>query len=777
MTEETGKTNTEIGFEQEQRRKTAEIVALTSGGNFDFAVKFGPKGGGSHWDPANREYVFDSEILDYPLDASMGVIQHEANHEMVSDLEPVMDTWPQLGFSFGFNAVEDPRANQGGMKIMPGTRPWIQAYIEKDLSPGGGLDYKNIKEDTRKKIGYVPKFMQAGAEFIRYWHEREFAHKIADPKADPSKFEQDFEQFLSEIPDKDVRDFIKGAASQFEDYYHTTAASRDQAERKKYAKDAADNFKKKVWPDYQKLVDKSVKDQAMTNFIKDQMGKKQQQQGQGQGGQPMVIPFDSLPEDVKQEIRQKMQEDKQTKEGEKQKQKGAQGQPSAGTPAQPQTGERQGEGKEGQREEKGDQAKDQQNTSKEKQGSAAETGEEQKGKDQVPWDKLSDRAKKEVEKVFDGKNTKGEKVSNEDKDKYKQEAQKDLEDAEDSANEKLRGGMNDPRQTETHKEKKERQSQEEQEKQKEKAQKEVEQIDKREKKIVEAMEKNPYNEFKVMTDVEATIKIWKSRLQRLFEPTVNPEKKFGSTGYKLSLSGARKHAADKRYDKIWEIKGHPTLKDFRYSILVDLSGSMKDAGKIEETFKTVVAFSEVANTFGLEFEIIGFTDTLPHGVKMYKRFKDKKLNRQIRDKIGEIYGDCLSIGGGTPTREATLIAYRSLTERIQRRPMQNNYFITLTDGQCTTCSAEEMIQTIDRIKKTRLVVPAGLGIGRGTDFVNRSYPALPARVRQSIASKLGKGIDDVGGSFPDIHDFSRAFPIIIDYMIRQPGLFFRTSKT
>lgn len=741
--------------------KQAEIVALTSGANYDFIVKAGPAGSGSHWDPVHREYCYDSAIEEYPdRDAAFGVIQHEANHELVSSLDYVVDLWQEMGFSFGLNAVEDPRANQGGTKMLPGTKKWIQSYIEMDLSPGGGLDYKDIKKDARQDLGYVPKFMQAGAEMIRYWHDREFTGKIADPAQDPNKFQLDFDQFLDEIPDEDVRDFVKKAQPHFETYYHTIPSTK--AEKNKYAKESSDNFRNNIWPDYKKLVEKSFKDHSMAKMIEDMMNQGQPQSGQGSGGQPMMIPFESLPKDVQDEIKKAI-EDAQ-KEAGKQQQAG------------------QGESQEGE----GQQDEEQQGEGQESQGQPQVSESEQSGapKSKVPWDKLSEKAKEEVEKVFDDES----KVSEEQKKKYQEEAKKELEGAEDKANEKLQGDMVDKSKTPSHQEKREgeerevqrkkeeeyqRDREQERQKEREEAQETIEDMQRRSDKAAESLRANPYFEFLEANDVKGIIQLWKNKFMPLFEPTVEPQKKYSATGIKASLKGGFKRAADKRYDKIFEVKGVPTMKSFRFSILVDLSGSM-EGENLDQTMKTVVAMAEVWNAYGIEFEIAGFTDTFPGNIKVYKKFDDKKLTREIREKIGKMYYDG---GGGTPTKEATLKAYKSLKDRIKRRPMENNYFITLTDGQCTSCSAAEMVTTVDKIVRERAAVTTGLGIGPGTEFVNKSYPMLPKVVRQKIASFLGKTFDETDNSFPDIFEFSQVFPKIIEFMIRQPQLFFRSYQT
>ncbi|OGD89727.1 hypothetical protein A2Z54_01015 [Candidatus Curtissbacteria bacterium RIFCSPHIGHO2_02_39_8] len=227
--------------------------------------------------------------------------------------------------------------------------------------------------------------------------------------------------------------------------------------------------------------------------------------------------------------------------------------------------------------------------------------------------------------------------------------------------------------------------------------------------------------------------------------------------------------ADPRKYNAFEAKGRPTEKSYRFLLLVDLSPSME--GKIFETFKMVAAFSEVMNRFGLEFAIIGFRDSFKGKVRLYKDFGKKKLTNQDRDVLGKMLSDCG--GSGTPTYEATQASYRYLKRRMSSLPLDNNYFITLTDGEPTSTSQEEVLDLLREVRSDRSVVTAGFGIGPGTDFVNDSYPELHERVKRDIARALGANFDEVGNSYTDAEEFGRAFAIIMEYMVKHPEFFYR----
>lgn len=833
---------------QDRIRHIADVLSIVLGGNINMKVRFGPKGEGSHWDPISKEYVFDSEILNYSEQEALGVICHEFFHEVASDIRPVMDLWPELGFSFAFNAVEDPRANQSGMGIYTGTHDKIQAYIERDLGEGGGLDYKNIKKDSTKKLGYVPKFMQAGAEFIRYWHDGEFTGRFSDAVTSDTEWNQ----FLSEIPDSDVRNFIEHARDDFDEFMKARPTSMDKDERTQKAYESADIFRKKIWPEYQKLVDKSLDDHSLVKMIQDMMKKRQQQDQQGQqsqqgqsGGQqgmPIIIPFDMLPKDVQDEIidmmEQQSQEDSQNQQpqqGQQGQSSGEQGQEGQGEGSVPQQGQGSGEqgqeegqqGQQGQSSGEQGQEEDQQGmengnetgkegsesssaggagqgvegteqgTGDEKQdgnegaqsgasGTAVEEDSDGNGSEQtVPWDKLSQKTKDAVKKLFDDDTT----TPKEKKEDYRNQAEKELQDTEDEANQKLQGdsaeGASDAKSHAQQKEDAEAQASQEQSESAAQAQSEANQrardaTAKASRSVREmpstidivGTDVDPYVEYLVKPDVESTIRRWKLKFRPLFQPTESPEQIYRSQGSRVKTSRAMQYAADKRKDRVYLEKGRPVNPNYRFSFLIDMSGSM-GGKKIKETFKAVVALTEMASIFGFECEIIGFSGSFPDTVIVYKDFSQKHITNQVREKIGRMLYDCEHYGGSTPTYEATQIAYARLLERNKRRLMEKQYFITLTDGDCTSCSNIEMHKKIERIRKERKAIVIGLGLGPGTEFVNSSYPLLPERVRKVIARKLGKDESAVSSSYSSLDDFNPAFTTIVEAMIKHPELFYR----
>jgi Mg-chelatase subunit ChlD len=699
----------------EQVRRKAEAITMVMGSDYDMTVGIGEWGSGNHWNFIKNHVNLDpKDLAEEDENVSMGVAAHEGCHKLVSRAEHVKDLWQEDGFAFGFNACEDPRANEGGMHQKPGIRPWIKAYIERDLERGGGLNYLKMETDTEGMLGYVPKHMKWGAEMIRYWHEKEFNGGLTT--------EEERKRFLEQIPDEEVRATVEKALPGFEEYYHTIPDTKDEMDVQRNARQSAQIFKDRMWPDYRGLVEKSMTDQSLVKMLKDMLegesgqdGQSGSGQGKGQGsgnggGQMMTIPFGALPKEIQDEIRRKIQE---------QREKNAQNNPGQG----------------------------------QSDGTPSITD--------IPWDKLSGDAKEAVGDIFD-------QLPDDVKEEYRKRGKKDIEGAEDVANEKLRGKMTDPRTTKTHKEQREEDEESERDlEQQAEMEKEAREMEEKRKKAVEKLQESPYFHYLRQPEVDRIRREQEREFKKLFEPTDDPDLRFTSSGLRPSMGKIIQREADNRIINIFESKGQLKEKKYRFLILIDLSSSMAGQ-KIEETFKALLPIVENLNRFGIEFAVVGFGDGFPNSIFTYKDFDVRKLRVKDREKIGELLGDT---HGSTPTWEGTQASYKALKKRMQRKPVDHNFLITITDGQPN--SPAPLLQFLKIKRKDKSVVGVGLGVGPQTEFVNQIYAKLPDVVKRDIARKLGKNMEQIGNSFSDAVEFSKVFAIIIGYMIKRPELFFK----
>ncbi|MGB9637661.1 MAG: VWA domain-containing protein, partial [Microgenomates group bacterium] len=237
-----------------------------------------------------------------------------------------------------------------------------------------------------------------------------------------------------------------------------------------------------------------------------------------------------------------------------------------------------------------------------------------------------------------------------------------------------------------------------------------------------------------------------NRLKKFFLPERHPKWRKGyPTGSRLDLEKAMQAEADPRYlEKIWQRKTIPHKFDYRFSILVDLSGSMKGE-KIEETFKGVVVLAEVLEKLGMQYEILGFSDNS----EIFKEWKER-LDKKSREHLSQMK----SWGRrGTETTEATQKAYKELLKNLGK----DNFLITLTDGQPN--DSESLKQELEKIIKEKKVKLVGIGLGPDTEFVRDFYKAAFSLPKMRVTEQERR---------QGQKDFAEAFAELLEDMIKHP---------
>ena len=468
-------------------------------------------------------------------------------------------------------------------------------------------------------------------------------------------------------------------------------------------------------------------------------------------------------------------ESQKTKQGEKQEGEGASreddGEEGEGNIPQ-QSGSREGKGGSAQQKKDGESQGEQQG---EQQGSdtigkslaekrqqlEGQTQEQQKTKDELeqikseleksiekqqqspmpfPADQLSPETLKELEKLFN-------KLSPDKKQELKEKAEKQLEDLEDAINKDMEGKLTpDDHKPPDHEEI--RQIKEEQER----ARKEREKIEQDQKELEEKLEalgeqlKTEYD--RIYQEVSDLINALYIRLERLFVKEKHPQWRKGyQSGMRVDLDKAMQAEADpKNLEKMWERKTAPKKFDYRFSLVVDLSGSMHtDGRKIEQTFKGIVVLVEVLERLNIQCEVIGYSDFL----KVFKKW-ETKLDKQSRDHLVSMkrWGK-----GNTDTTAATALAEKDIKENIAKY----SFLATFTDGQPN--DPESLMNLLGRIKKEGKIKLVGIGLGPGTEFVKEYYPAsshLPNIRPTEKEKKQGA------------KDFAETFGDLLEDMIRHP---------
>jgi len=187
------------------------------------------------------------------------------------------------------------------------------------------------------------------------------------------------------------------------------------------------------------------------------------------------------------------------------------------------------------------------------------------------------------------------------------------------------------------------------------------------------------------------------------------------------------YEADPRnYTRLWEKKTIPEKYDYRFTLLNDQSGSMREGNKAENDLIAKAMVTEVLTALGIPCEVLGYTDGFDNDgfdndgfdnvVKKYKSFDDD-LNEERERLMPELSKIIEEGGGRTPTLKATEIASASLA--LQERTRTSAHFlITITDGQPTDGSIEELQSLVKRLSEENDQVIIGMGIGKGISEEN-----------------------------------------------------------
>ena len=176
--------------------------------------------------------------------------------------------------------------------------------------------------------------------------------------------------------------------------------------------------------------------------------------------------------------------------------------------------------------------------------------------------------------------------------------------------------------------------------------------------------------------------------------------------------------------KAWQKRELPSEKDYAISLLVDLSGSMQGE-KIQETFKAAIVLAEALNRLSISTEILGFNDRLYE----YQPF-GQAMNQGVREHMGDMLQE---VSGGGASYNDDGWAVQQASERLSRQKADEKFLFVLSDGlpeesdnhPRSKYELEKIVAEIMEKTDQRLV---GLGIGPGTNHVERYYPNSVANI-------------------------------------------------
>lgn len=672
----------EIKYKQEVLSSLAYFI----GKDFEVPVELNKPGDGWHWDFKENKIRIDPEdLLEKPLNYLRFVISHEGGHRRISRADFIpSEIWKQPGFSFMMNAIEDPRDNNFVAENYPKFKEQMGLAYDLDL------DLENKYRDrAQEKLGYQPRFMQAGFEYIRQW--------FLETKGEQEKVSEDLPKEVQEAVEKT----LDSAKDSWWRYPSRQEADESEEKIKRYAQVSYEINRDEIWPEFKKLVEEDLEDQKMQELMKDiQEG---ESEGQGQ----------SVPQELKDNLtpkeRKELEEaiDKATEEAKK----GNQGQENK--EGKPQEGEK-AEGK--------------------------PQEDESMGKP-IDLNSLSEGLKQKIKEYIDS--------LPEDKRKELQEkAEGEIKGLEKEINEELEGKLSDNPQKRLG-----RDADEEKPKDKEPIEKsKTEQDKERERRHQEDLQKyrdlleksleknvNVYEQYR--NEILPIIESLENDLREVFVARRAGRWQSGfRAGKRIDIKTRMQEKAkgvSAVESRAWQKRELPTEKDYAISILVDLSGSMVYGGKIQETFKALVVLAEVLGKLSIKTEILGFNDRLYE----YQMFGED-LSRETRESMGGVLLEVNNRQGGRARYNDDGWALGETSKRLAKQRAAEKFLMVLSDGLPEESPAHrapefDLGRVVNHIMQETDQKLIGLGIGSGTQHVEKFYPNSLADIDvKEMAEKL-----------------------------------------
>lgn len=688
---------TEIKYKQQILSSLAYFI----GKDFKIPVELNQPGAGWHWDfEANKIRIDPKDLLEKDMDYLRFVISHEGGHRRISRTEFIpQEEWNEPGFSFMMNAIEDPRDNNFVAESYPKFKEWMNIAYQEDL------DFEaKAKGDAIEKLGYQPRFMQAGFEYIKQWFK--------ESKKESLELSEDLSPEVKAVVSKT----LDSARDSWWRYPSRKEADKSEKLVSKYAEASYRINRDKIWPEFKKLVEEDMKDQKTQEALKDMV--KGDNKGEGHGEQ--------IPEPLKNNLTPKEQKELEKVLGE------------SGNKSEKNKTEKEQKGQKG--EEKSD--------DKKTDDSKSESSQSKEGNEKAEWesssqpvglDSLSEGLKEKIKKYVDS-------LPEEKKKELEERAKEELKKFEEQLNEDLGGKLTqNPGQKEKEGKKIERSDEEMCDRKTPQGRKpESDELKKFKERLKKEL-KGDDNVYEAMRrEVLPIIDSLENDLRGIFvaRRASNWEGGFKS-GKRIDIKRRMQEKAKEVpvvSSRAWEKRELPQEKDYAISLLVDLSGSMQ-GGKITETFKSVVVLAEVLNRLSIKTEILGFNDRLYE----YEDFNEP-FSKEIREKMGDMLEE---VDGDGAQWNDDGWALEEASKRLAKQKVDQKFLVALSDGlpeesPSHSGSKYDLHAVIERITKDTDQKLVGLGVGNGTNHVADYYPNSIANVKtEEMAEKLADLLREV----------------------------------
>ncbi len=673
------------------------LIPRHIGNDFRMKVELNEPGAGWHWDfDKNVVRVDPKDLLEKPIEYLKFVMAHEGAHRRISRVEGVIpkEVWNQRSFPFLMNAIEDPRINNFVASIDPVAKENMKFAYKMDLN-----FEEEQKERAQEKLGFQPKFMQAGFEYIKQW--------FRDLMGEGFKISEDLPEDVRSVVEKTLQDAKKAWLL----YPSREQANSGEEKIKAYATASYKIIHEKVWPFFKELVEQDKNNAQLQELLDELREEIAQQHSESQeGGQ------DKENNDISQELKEHLSEE-ELKELEDALREGFSGKEASINSDDV---------------EKADDTLEQNDLSKESDGTEEQKGssnlaegleeidskeamdirkELQEGESErkdsikteaIDLDSLSESLREKLKEFID-------QLSEDEKEKLRKKAEKRLHEFENELNEEIEN----------------------------KVKKGIEEIDSKRdefgeehrdlkpidthnlhKQIHEVFEKDKTIYDKYHREVFPLIHQLTNELRNVFRER-RRNKKTSGFRYGKEINISRRIHEIARNIPAYETKSFtrkeaPSEKDYAVSLLVDLSGSM-EGPKIEETFKATIVLAEVLNNLNIKFEILGFNDKLHE----FKKFRDN-FDSDVRAKMGSMLEE---VESDAARWNDDGWALQETSKRLEREEVSQQFLIVLSDGAPVEspqhASPEyELHHSVDIVQRKGQKL---IGIGLLSDAVSRYY--------------------------------------------------------
>lgn len=655
------------------------------------------EGQGWHWDFKNNIVRCDAkDLLEKPIDYLRFVIQHEAGHRKISRVIGIIpdEIWNQPGFSSMMNAIEDPRMNNYVADNVPKFKQEMIFSYDVDAE-----FERKMKEKAKEKVGRVPRFMQAGLEYIKHW--------IAETKGEKIEIDKELPKEVIEVVEKTLssarRSWLTYPLRREVEKGMVLNGEKLDGEQvvQEYARESYKINLEEVWPVFKTLVDSDTKDAE-----------------------------DKIRQDENQKSENKNQEvnkDQNSGEGEKDNQNS--------------------QSKEG---EPKDENKNDSNKNEEKQKSSDK---KEKGTDKQNENQVQDGNSTSGDREDKNDKSNSSKMSDQE---IKEKAEQIIREIEKEMNEYLesKAELQKEKEIDSDSEEKSKANESQREEKDYSKDSEKEKRDKMKQALKEAIEKakkdfdkEKYNGQtsyqKVLEDVSPIIFRLEDELRDIF---IERKRNAWNSGYRSGMMidvkrEIRGEATGVDNLNVFTKKELPLEKDYAIQILVDLSGSMSGT-KISETYKAVVVLCEALRNIGIKLSVTGFNDRLYE----YKEF-DEDYTDDLREGTEDMLSEVNNHDGGRADYNDDGWAVDEMFKKIKKREEKKKILFVLSDGvpeESPRHEGYDLKEIVKKIEADEEVHIIGLGIGSGTEHVKTFYSDNIANVNiKEFSEKLAEKVRQV----------------------------------